>query len=110
MPDLRDLEIDAFLAQGEQLAQLAAHPAWPGYAALLRDMRQGALERCADPDEKQLGFWQGVAAAIAEILDRPAKIIDAAADYQRTEEVEKRVLRPDLRAAIGLGVDREGEI
>lgn len=111
MKDARDLEIDRFLAQAESLAQLHAHPAWPAWTALLRDMRQAALEELArvhDPGEFR--YWQGVAGALGEILDRPAKIVDAAAEHQRTEEVEKKVLRPELRAAIGLGVDVEGDV
>lgn len=106
--DLRALEINAWLARAELLAQLQSLPAWSAWTALLIEMRAGALERCADPDEKQLGYWQGVAGAIGEILERPVRITTDAADYQRAEEDEKKVIRPELRAAIGLGVDTDG--
>lgn len=111
MRDLREIEIDTFLAQAEKLGQLMAHPAWDGWCGLLRSMRQAALEelaRCVEPGEFR--YWQGVAGALEELLERPERIVTTAADYQRDEEGEKGVIRPDLRAAIGLGVDREGDI
>jgi hypothetical protein len=109
--DLRELEINSFLAHAEMLAQLAQHPAWEGWTRLLHDMRQAALEelaRGADPGDFR--YWQGAAAALGEILDRPTRIITTAADYQRAEEADKGVIHTELRAAMGMGVDREGDL
>ena len=109
--NLRELEINSFLAQAEQLGQLMTHPAWTGWCELLRQMRQAALEELAQCVEGgDFRYWQGVAGALGELLDRPSLIVDSAAHYQRTEEEEKRGIRPDLRAAIGMGVDRDGDI
>ena len=111
MRDLREVEIDAFLAQAEKLGQLMAHPSWDGWCELLRSMRQAALEELArGTDPGDFRYWQGVAGALGELLERPERIVTAAADYQRNEEDEKGVIRPDLRAAIGLGVDRDGDL
>lgn len=104
------MEIDAFLAQAELLSQLQASLAWVGWTALLQEMRVSALEQLAvEKDAGEVRYWQGVAGALGEILERPRRIAVAAADYQRTEEEEKHVLRPELRSAIGLGVDRDGD-
>lgn len=111
MRDLREMEIDDFLAQAEKLGQLMVHPAWDGWVTLLRGLRQAALEelaRCVDSGDFR--YWQGVAGALGELLERPERIVTTAADYQRDEEGKKGVIRPDLRAAIGLGVDRDGDI
>lgn len=110
MRDLREIEIDDFLGQAELLAQLQSSPAWDGWTRLLRDMRQSALEELARvTDTGDFRYWQGVAAALGEILDRPVRITTSAAEYQRNEEEERRGIRPELRSAIGLGVDREGD-
>lgn len=107
---LEALEIDAFLAQGELLARLQADPSWEAWTSLLRDMRASALEQLAiEKDTGEVRYWQGIAGALGEVLDRPRRITEAAADYQRDEEVEKRTFRPELRAAIGLGIDRDGD-
>jgi len=109
--DLRELEIDNFLAQAEPLAQLLQHPAWEAFERLLRDMRQGALEelaRCSEAGDFR--YWQGAAGALGELLDRPRRVVTEAADYQRSEEADKGVIRTELRAAIGMGIDHEGEI
>lgn len=112
MRDPQELEKDAFLAQGELLARLLNHPEWEsGWCELLRAMRLGALEelaRCADPGEFR--YWQGFAGALGEVLDRPGRIVREAAAAQQEEESAKPVIRPDLRAAIGLGVDRDGDV
>jgi hypothetical protein len=108
---LEELEINAFLAQGELLARLQSDPSWAGWTTLLTSMRQSALEelaRCADAGEFR--FWQGVASALGEVLDRPKRIVESAAAHQRSEEEERRGLRPELRAAIGMGLDLEGDI
>lgn len=111
MRDLADLEIDAFLGQAELLAQLQALPAWDEWTRLLTQMRVAVLEEMAQAsDPGEFRFLQGAAGALGEVLSRPRRIVEAAADYQRIEEDEKRVLRPDLRSAIGLGVDRDGDL
>lgn len=111
MTKLDALEIDRFLAQADLLARLQSDPAWAGWMDLLRDMRQAALEelaRCSDPGEFR--YWQGAAGALGEMLERPARITAEAAEYQRTEEEGRSIVRPELRAAIGLGIDREGDV
>lgn len=108
--DLKDLETNAFLAQAETLAQLTAHPAWEVYAGLLRDMRQAALEELAHATPDTFRHWQGVAATLAEMLDRPARIIQAADAFTRAEEADKRVYRPELRAVLGVGMDEDGDV
>lgn len=108
--DLKDIEIDQFLAQSELLAQLQGLPAWSAWLELLRSMRTAVMEdmaRANDPGEFR--YLQGAAGALAEVLDRPARITASAADFQRNEEQEKHVIRPELRAAIGLGIDRDGD-
>lgn len=108
---LDELEINRFLAQGELLARLLTDPAWEGWTALLRAMRLAAMEQLAiEKDPNEIRYWQGVAGALGEVLERPRRIVEAAAEYQRTEEDEKKVIRPELRAALGLGVDHEGDI
>lgn len=108
--DLRDLEIDRFLAQAEMLAQLQAHPAWEAWAGLLRDMRQGALEELArEADPSAVRFTQGVVAALDEIVDRAQRVVIEAERLRAAEEEDKRVLRPELRATIGLGADHDGD-
>jgi hypothetical protein len=78
---------------------------------LLRDMRASALEQLViEKDAGEIRYWQGVAATLGELLERPTRVIQAAADYQTTEESEQHVIRPDLRAALGFGVDRESDI
>lgn len=109
--DLHDLEVDAFLAQAETLAQLAELPAWSAWTALLRDMRQAALEelaRCTDPGDFR--YWQGVASALAEVLDRPTRIVTAAGEFQRAEEADQHIFRPELRAIVGAGLDADGDV
>lgn len=110
-PDLRDLEINAFLAQAERLATLFAHPAWEAWTSLLTDMRLAALEAMAACDEPgEFRYHQGVAAALAAILERPRRIVSEADAYQRAEQVDKNVVRPELRAIVGLGVDTDGDV
>jgi hypothetical protein len=107
--DLKDIEIDAFLSQAEMLARLQGNGLWETWLGLLRDMRQAAMEDMARSTVEDFRYWQGVVATLGEIIDRPARITAAAADYQRAEEEEKHTIRPELRAAIGLGVDRDGD-
>lgn len=108
--DLKDLETNAFLAQAETLAQLTDHPGWSVYAGLLHDMRAAALEELAHADADAFRHWQGVAATLAEILDRPRRIIEAAAAFTRSEEADKNVFRPELRAIVGAGLDEDGDV
>lgn len=109
--DLHDLEMDAFLAQAETLAQLAELPAWSAWTALLRDMRQAALEELAHCEQPgDFRYWQGVAHALAEILERPTNIVARAAEFQRAEEADRRVFRPELRAIAGAGLDADGDV
>lgn len=110
MRDLREIEIDGFLSQAETLAQLSQQPAWEQYMDLLRDMRSGMLDELSRADVNDFRYWQGAANAIAEVLDRPARIVAAAADFTRAEEVDKRGHRPELRAIIGMGYDSEGDV
>lgn len=113
-PDLSKIEVDKFLAQAETLATLMAHPAYAAWISLLGDMRQSYLEelaRCSDPGEFR--YWQGAASALAEILDRPGRIVASAGSFVETEESGKGVgvIRPDLRAVLGMGhVSTEDDI
>lgn len=96
---LQDLEVDRFLAQGESLAILAQSPQWSAFCDLLVSMRAAALEELATiTDTGELRYWQGVAAAIAEILDRPGRIIDSAASFRDDEEADKGAIRGEIRA------------
>lgn len=107
---LEQLETDRFLAQAEMLAQLQDDPCWPGWVQLLTDMRTAALEelaRCSDPGDFR--YWQGVVAAFGEMLERPRRVVLAASQVQEAEEA-RNVIRPDLRAIIGLGADHEGDV
>lgn len=109
--DLQALEIDAFLAQAETLAQLSQVPAWSAWTALLRDMRQAALEELAHCTlAEDFRYWQGVAHALAEIMERPGRIIATAGEHQRTEEADRRQFRPELRAIVGAGLDADGDV
>lgn len=103
---------DRFLAQAEQIAQLRDHPGWAGWMELLRDMRAAALEelaKCGEPGEFR--YWQGAAGAFAEMIDRPEQMCALAGQVQQTEEDELGgMTRPELRAIVGLGLDREGDI
>jgi hypothetical protein len=109
--DLRDVEVDSFLAQAELLAQLRAHPAWDGWLVLLRNMRQAALEelaRCTEPGDFR--YWQGVAGAFGEMLDRPDRIIAHASEVIEAEESDRKVIRPELRSIVGAGFDEDGDV
>ena len=111
MRDLAELEIDSFLANAELLAQLSQQPAWEGWTRLLRDMRQAALEelaRCSEPGEFR--YWQGVAGALGEMLDRPQQIIKRAAEFQRDEEADRKGIRTELRGLVGVGIDLDGDV
>jgi hypothetical protein len=111
MRDLRELEINAFLAQAETLAQLTAHPAWAAWSLLLTDMRKSVVEELvAATDPGEIRFLQGAASTLGEILSRPARIIASAADYQAAEQADKGVVRPELRAVVGMGVDESGDV
>lgn len=108
---IEQLAIDRFLAQAELLGRLLADPSWSAYTELLTSMRQAYLEemaRCTEPHDFRL--WQGAALAIAEMLDRPGRIVARAASHQRAEEDDGRVIRTELRAALGYGVEQEETI
>ena len=45
MRDLREIEIDEFLAQAEKLGQLMVHPAWDGWIVLLRGWTDRRVSR-----------------------------------------------------------------
>lgn len=108
---LEDLEVNRFLASAELLGQLSALPAWEAWEGLLREMRQAALEELASgSDPGEFRYWQGVAGALGEILSRPKRIIAAAAEFTAIEEADRKGLRPDLRAIVGLGTDHEGDV
>lgn len=96
---IKDLEIERWLSQAEQLAILVQTPQWATLRELLTSMRIGALEELATiADTGELRYWQGMAAGIGEILDRPDRVINWAAEYRDREEAEKGVIRTDIRA------------
>lgn len=109
-PDVAALEVDKLLADAEQMAELLTHPAWAAMESLLGAMRNAALEELAQCGRKDVGYWQGVAAAAVEFADRPRRIIAGAEAIRREEEDNQKVIRPSLRAMIGTGVDRDGDI
>lgn len=107
---LEEIQQDEFLAQAELLATLCAHPGWAAWRTLLRDFRASALEQLAQADAQDFRYWQGAAAALAQIMERPERIVAAAAQVQQAEEAVKGIVRTDLRAVMGLGVDSEGDV
>lgn len=105
--DLDKLEEDAFLARAETLAILVAHPAYQTYADLLREMRAASLEQMAVANRDDVPYWQGVVGTLANIIDRPGRVIQTAATLQRAEEDDKGVVRQDIRAILGMGIDHD---
>lgn len=103
MKDIEELEIDAFLAQAESLAQLREHHGYAAYADLLLKMRTAALEELAVcKDAGEFRYWQGVVAALAEVLERPGRLVSEASAYRAAEEEDKKAIRPELRAVLGV--------
>lgn len=103
------LAVDSFLAQGEMLAILTSHPAWPAFASLLKEMREQArneLEQCGPEDVR---YWQGVSGTLSELMDRPARIVQAAGAKVEEEESEKQFVHTEVRAVLGMGADHDGE-
>lgn len=108
---LEALETDRFLSHAETLAQLSALPAWGAWTSLLHDMRQAALEELARVSEPgEFRYWQGVASALGEVLDRPRRICAAAASLVEEEEANKVGIRPELRSIVGMGLDAGGDV
>lgn len=108
---LGELERDRFLAQADQIAQLVKQPAWLGWMELLKTMRTAALEelaKCGDPGDFR--YWQGAAAALQQIMERPEQMCALAGQVAGDEEEEQGLLRPELRSIVGFGVDRESDI
>lgn len=106
---LQELQFDQFLAQAELLAQLAELPAWGAWTTLVRDMRTAALESLAEAPADEVRYWQGVVGALAEVLERPGRIIDTAEEYKATEPVKAGV-PGELRAIVGAGYDPDGDV
>mgnify|MGYP001617173274 CR=1 FL=1 len=88
------------------------HPGWTGWVGLLRDMRGAALEelaRCSEPGDFR--YWQGVVAALGEMLDRPAHMVARANEVNEVEQdANPGRIRPELRALVGAGIDYEGDV
>lgn len=84
-----DIVRDALLAEAELLAQLTQHPGWAKFEALLTDMRQSALEQLAVASPDKVPVWQGMAATLAEIKNRPNEIV-ATARTILDEEAQRR--------------------
>ena len=110
MTDLHTLQIDEFLAQAETLTELCTHPGWGVWESLLLDMRAAALESLAQASADDFRYWQGVAAALQVVLERPGQVGATADTIRAAEEADGRGMRPELRATIGLGADHDGDI
>jgi hypothetical protein len=109
--DLADIQLDALLARGEALAQLMAHPAWPAWESLIAEMRRAVLEDMArESSMDAVRFAQGVVATLDEVIRRTHIVVEHAAAALEAEESDKKVIRPEIRAAIGLGADHDGEV
>lgn len=96
---IEDLQRDQFLAEAESLAQLVGHPAWPRYETLLTQMREGVLELLATArSPRLLSRYQGAAAILAELIDRPHRIV-ATGHAVLAEETERKA---EVRTALDL--------
>jgi hypothetical protein len=95
-----ELEIDAFLAEAEQLGQLVTHPCWPTYIALLAKMRLAAFEELGRCSMDDVGHWQGVVNTLAEIMERPARVIALAEETKEDEAENKKFSSAAVRDAI----------
>lgn len=106
---LSDLERDRFLSQAENLARLIENPGWADYEALLGAMRLSAMEEMARCSVSEFAYWQGVVGTLAEILDRPHRIVETAAVVQKEEEeADPAQARAALRAL--MNVHLEGDL
>ena len=96
---IEDLERDAFIAQAESIAILMNYPQWEAYMDLLRLSRQGALEELSQlSDHTEFRYWQGVAHAFNEMIDRPRDVIAAASSIVQQEEADTKEIRTTIRA------------
>lgn len=93
---IEELERDAFLAEGEALAQLLQHHAWPRYEKLLHAMRLSSLEEMAKTNVAEFPRWQGVCAILQEIIERPHQIVTAARAVAGDEAQRKTETRQAL--------------
>jgi len=100
------LEEDAFYAEAETLSQLTTHPAWPVYVQLLAKMRLAAFEQLARARGEDVFHWQGVVGTLAEVMERPERIV-ASAEALKKQENEKPS-RQDAMAALRYLVDNRG--
>jgi hypothetical protein len=102
---LEDLERDAFLAESELIAQLVSHPAWPRYEALIANMRLGALELMANAkSSRAVVRYQGAAAILQELLERPHRMTDVARTILDEEAQRKKAERGALDFVAGVHV------
>lgn len=105
---LEDLQRDAFLAEAESIATLVSHPAWPRYEALLVQMRTGVLELCGTArNPRNVARYQGAAAILQEMIDRPHQIVAAARSIVDDEANTKKAQRTavDLASKVTLEDD-----
>jgi len=104
---LEDLQRDQFLAEAERLAQLISHPSWECYEALLAKMRLDVLELTATArNPRNVARYQGAAAILQELMERPHQIT-AAAQQVRDDEARAKAQpkRPDFLPPITLEDD-----
>ena len=104
---LEDLQRDEFLAEAEHLAQLISHPAWERYETLLAKMRLDVLELTATArNPRNVARYQGAAAILQELMERPHQIT-AAAQQIRDDEARAKAQpkRPDFLPPIALEDD-----
>ena len=68
------------------------------------------LEELATCTADTFRYWQGVAATLNAIMEQPGQVTALAATIMGDEEDEKKGIRPELRAVLGLGADHDGDI
>lgn len=96
---VEDIARDAFLAEAETLAQLLQHPGWAVYENLLGKMRLDVVELMAKSTRmRQVVGYQGAAAVLAELIERPHQIVEAAKSM--IEDESRR--RQEVRSALDL--------
>ena len=103
---IEDVARDAFLAEAETLAQLLQHPGWAVYENLLGKMRLDVVELMAKSVRMRQGVgYQGAAAVLAELIERPHQIVEAASAMLDDEARRKQEARGALDFAAHVGED-----
>jgi len=103
---LEDLERDKWLGEAESLAQIVTHPSWVRYEELLVQMRLSVLEHLSTAtDPLDVARFQGAAAVLREIKDRPHQIVASARQVMEDEATQAYAARLALDGAVPLEDD-----